>query len=417
MSATDVDKGLLEPAGGFLEACRPSDLVYFALNVGDGDTQLLLLPEHGPGERRAVVVDCIQAKKLFALLEALTDEDTGLIPKPVKSLLALVVATHPHDDHIAGMEALLRRFGKKHVREFWEPGYYHPSAAYLGMMRELEDLDVLHLQPASGTTRYLGQVKFTVLAPGVVLRSQFDSYGVNINNASIALKVEFPAARTIEKPRKRSLSRERSTQTLILGGDAQTRSWAQVIVDFPQLGPKNTEVTKALRRADGYEPLAADVFKVPHHGSKHGLNLELVEQVMPAVSIVSSVHDAGKYGFPHEVTQAALREALDPISSKPPGSGHRSDAELGILYTSSAEQTDGKPDPAKPLGTVALLVGAGGRREVWRFGDVVKDRIDLGAGRRMRAVGPSVATSHARSQTDPSPPRSGTAAARGGTTP
>src|SRR4051812_26674068 len=389
MSATDVDKGLFEPAGGFLEACRPSDLVYFALNVGDGDTQLLLLPEHGPGQRRVVVVDCIQAKKLFALLEALTDEDKGLIPERVESLLALVVATHPHDDHIAGMEALLHRFGKKHVREFWEPGYYHPSAAYLGMMRELEGRDVLHLQPASGTTRYLGQVKFTVLAPGVALRSQFDSYGVDINNASIALKLDYPAARTIEKPKKRSLSKGHSMQTLILGADAQTRSWAQVLVDFPQLGPHNTEVTRALRGAGGYEPLAADVFKVPHHGSKHGLNLELVEQVMPAVSIVSSVHDAGKYGFPHAVTQAALREALDPISSKPAGSDHKSDAELGILYTSSAEQRDGKPDPSKPLGTVALLLGGGSRREIWRFGDGEEDPIDLTAGRRMRAVGPA----------------------------
>src|SRR4051794_4174045 len=388
MSATDVERELLDEPGGFLDACRPDDLVYFALNVGDGDTQLLLLPEGRNGRRTCVVVDCIQAKKLFALLETLTDEATGLL-KPVEPLLELVVATHPHDDHISGMEALLRRFGEKHVREFWEPGYYHPSAAYLGMMRELEDLDVLHLQPASGTTRYLGQVKFTVLAPGVVLRSQFDSYGVDINNASIALKLDYPAARTIEKPKKRSLSKGHSMQTLILGADAQTRSWAQVLVDFPQLGPHNTEVTKALRRADGYEPLAADVFKVPHHGSKHGLNLELVEQVMPAVSIVSSVHDAGKYGFPHEVTQAALREALDPISSKPPGSDHKSDAELGILYTSSAEQRDGKPDPSKPVGTVALLLGGGSRREVWRFGDGEEDPIDLTAGRRMRAVGPA----------------------------
>jgi hypothetical protein len=400
MPATDVESGLLDPPGGFLEACLPSDLVYFALNVGDGDTQLLLLPEDAHGRRRCVVVDCIQAKKLFALLESLADADTGLLAE-VEPLLALVVATHPHDDHISGMEALLRRFGDRHIREFWEPGYYHPSAAYLGMMREIEDLDVLHLQPASGTTRHLGQVRFTVLAPGIVLRNQFDSYGVDINNASIALKVEFPAVRTIERPGKRSLLPARSTETLILGADAQTRSWAQVLVDFPQLGPQNTEVTRALRGAGGVEPLAADVFKVPHHGSKHGLNLELVEQVMPAISIVSSVHDAGRYGFPHAVTQAALREALDPISSRPPGSDHKSDAELGILYTSSAEQVDGKPDPSKPLGSVGLLVGPGGRREIWRFGDARDKPIDLASGRRMRAVGPEVTAQDAAEASAP----------------
>jgi hypothetical protein len=382
MPATDVDSSLLEPAGGFAAACRPTDLVYFALNVGDGDTQLLLLPEDKTGLRRGVVVDCIQAKKLFALVEALADPQVGLL-KQVAPLLSLVVATHPHDDHISGMPALLRRFGPEHVREFWEPGYYHPSASYLGMMRELEDLDgsVLHLQPASGTTRYLGQVKLTVLAPGIVLRNQFDSYGVDINNASIALKVEFPAARTYERAKDRSYMRLPTYQTLILGADAQTRSWSQVLVDFPQLGTQESAVTKALRKARGYEPLAADVFKVPHHGSKHGLNLELVETIGPAISIVSSVHDGGKYGFPHAVTQEALREGLDPISSKPPGSPHKSDPELRILYTSSREEAAGQP-----LGTVALVVGAGGRRDIWRFGDGAGDQIDLAGGRRVRAA-------------------------------
>jgi hypothetical protein len=386
MPATDVDSAFLEQPGGFVQACRPTDLVYFTLNVGDGDTQLLLLPQDRQGHRKCMVVDCIRANKLFALLDALADPQVGLLTE-VKPLLALVVATHPHDDHIAGMPALLRRFGSEHLHEFWEPGYYHPSASYLGMMRELEDLDALHLQPASGTTRYLGQVKLTVLAPGIVLRNQFDSYGVDINNASIALKIDFPAARTYERNKDRSYVRLPSTQTLILGADAQTRSWSQVLVDFPQLGPMNTAVTKAVRGAHGSEPLDAQVFKVPHHGSKHGLNLELVEEIRPAVSIVSSVHEGGRYGFPHAVTQAALREALDPISSKPAGSPHKSDSELSILYTSSSEETDGKPDTSKPMGSIALLVGVGGRREIWRFGDSPTDTIGLDNGRRIRAAG------------------------------
>jgi hypothetical protein len=234
-------------------------------------------------------------------------------------------------------------------------------------------------------------VKLTVLAPGIVLRNQFDSYGIDINNASIALKVEFPAARTYERAKDRSYMRLPTYQTLILGADAQTRSWGQVLVDFPQLGAEQTAVTKALRKARGYEPLLADVFKVPHHGSKHGLNLELVEQIRPAISIVSSVHDGGRYGFPHAVSQEALREGLDPISSDPPGTQHKTDPELRILYTSSREETGGKAGEGKPLGTVALLVGAGGRREIWRFGDEATDPIDLANGRRVRAEPAAVA--------------------------
>jgi hypothetical protein len=383
MPATDVPGGLLGDAGGFAASVKPTDLVYFALNVGDGDAQLMLLPADSQGRRRAIVVDCIRAEKLFALLEELVA--AGLLPE-VAPLLALVVATHPHDDHIAGMPSLLRRFGRTgHVAEFWEPAYYHPSGAYLEMMRELEDLHSIdHLQPASGTTRYIGLVKITVLAPSVALRSRFDSYGININNASIALKVEFPAKRTFQRGNDRTYLRLPTTQSLILGADAQTESWGEVLHDFPQLGPASTAVTTALRRARGHEPLNAAVFKVPHHGSKHGLNLELVEAIRPAISIVSSVHAGGRYHFPHDVTQSALREAIDPISSKPEDH-HRPDPELNILYTASRE-VDAKKNGKEvgPLGTVGLLVGAGGRREIWRFGDEPTDEVDLGKGRPMR---------------------------------
>jgi beta-lactamase superfamily II metal-dependent hydrolase len=380
MPATDVGSSLIGQTGDFVAACRPTDLVYFALNVGDGDTQLLLLPENRDGLRRCVVVDCIRAPKLFALLEALVA--AGLL-REVEPLIEIVVATHPHDDHIAGMPALLRRFGDRHVGEVWESGYYHPSAAYLEMMRELEDRDIATLQPAAGTTRHLGQVKLTVLAPGISLRSRFDSYGVNINNASIALRVEFPAARTYERAADRTYLKLPTTQSLILGADAQTLSWSQVLVDFPQLDAEKSAVTTALRRARGFTPLDAQVFKVPHHGSKHGLNLELVESIRPAVSIVSSVRKGGRYDFPHEVSQAALREALDPVSSKP-GTAHRDDSDLNILYTGSFEVgADGTE--RGPLGTIALLVGAGGRREIWRFRDAPAQSISLAAGRPMRA--------------------------------
>jgi hypothetical protein len=96
------------------------------------------------------------------------------------------------------------------------------------------------------------------------------------------------------------------------------------------------------------------------------------------------------------VTQAALREALNPISSKP-GSTHDSDAKLGILYTSSAELENDKPDPDKPLGSIAVVLGAAGRREIWRFGDAPDKTIDLHGGRRMKAVGPPE-TAHAAAE-------------------
>jgi hypothetical protein len=118
------------------------------------------------------------------------------------------------------------------------------------------------------------------------------------------------------------------------------------------------------------------VFKVPHHMSKHGLSLELVEQVSPALSLVSSVAGGGKYNFPHTVSQDALREALQATSS---GKVKRkADHELGIHYTSAHDDT------GKPLGTIAVVMSPAGERTVWRFGDQPRDAVDLSAARRLK---------------------------------
>jgi beta-lactamase superfamily II metal-dependent hydrolase len=39
------------------------------------------------------------------------------------------------------------------------------------------------------------------------------------------------------------------------------------------------------------------VLKVSHHASKHGVNLELVERIKPALTLVSSVAAAGRTAF------------------------------------------------------------------------------------------------------------------------
>src|SRR6266511_1822784 len=108
-------------AGDFAADCSPDDLVYFLLNVGDGDAQLVLLPAEQDGTRPALV-------------EALSQ--TPLLPAR-HDLFPVVVGTHPHEDHIAGMPEFLDDLGD-FVREYGEPRYYHPSASYMETMRALE---------------------------------------------------------------------------------------------------------------------------------------------------------------------------------------------------------------------------------------------------------------------------------------
>lgn len=357
--------------GDFLADVERDDLVYFLVNVGDGDTQLVLLPGAEDGSRQTLVVDNATDRKLPALVEHLAEKQ---LLREHPKLFAVVAATHPHEDHIGGMDVFIERFWEL-IDDFWEPGYYHPSPSYLGMMRALEDNRVRHTQPTSGMTRFVGQAKITVLSPSMELRNRFDSYGVDINNASLALRLEFPASRVEQRGADRQFLRLSRRQSLILGGDSQTQSWAQVMADFPELRRDRSPAAEAIGKARGYEPLSADVFKVSHHGSKHGVNLELVELIDPKLTLFSSVAGGGKYNFPHAVSQEAIREAVEPTTSS--GKPHSPDYELGLLYTAD------KDEAGDALGSIAIVMSPNGRkRNVWRFLDGSGSEIDIGQARQ-----------------------------------
>jgi beta-lactamase superfamily II metal-dependent hydrolase len=364
--------------GGFLASIRPHHLVFFLLNVGDGDQQVLLLPEDPNGERRLIVVDVAKKHRTEALIAAL--EQAGLVAaadpqdeRPDGSI-ALVVATHPHSDHIGGMADLLET-QKGRIDEFWDPGYFHTTQAYHSMMGKVEGNEFLsYAQPTAGYRKWIGSALVTVLAPSVQLRNRFDTYGTEINDASITLRIEFPAARVVLRGGGRELLEDPNTTALILGADAQTASWAFVETDFPELHTTNNEAAKAIRAATGADSLKAKVLKVSHHGSKHGVNLELVERINPTLMLVSSTADGARHHFPHLLAQEALREAKDSVA----GSGRERDTndwELGILYTSDQE------DDGTMLGSIAVVMGRG-RATVWRFGDDRNDMVDLDQGRR-----------------------------------
>lgn len=379
--------------GAFIESCRehPEHLLYFVLNVGDGDTQLLVLPEETIDNsvlRRMIVIDVATTGKLPALINSLNEagivpglDTAGLFPFPI------VVCTHPHDDHLSGMPEFLHKFGKQ-VKDFWEPGYYHPSGAYVETMVELEKhKEIDRLQPASGTVRYLGPVKITILTPGVGLKNRFDTYGVNVNDSSISLKLSFPATRVAKIPAPGGLPDDRKylrlndPWSLLLGADAQTTAWAQATVDFPELKQQDSALARELGAARGSDYLRAHILKIPHHASKHGVNIELIERVQPWAVLVSSVGGGGKYNFPHQLALEATREAIQPSTTN--AAPHKPDYQLGIHYTGGLENTgDGS---TQPLGSIAIMIPPkrGSQPELWRFMDRPQAKIVLETARQM----------------------------------
>jgi beta-lactamase superfamily II metal-dependent hydrolase len=379
MPATDLpDTRLGQPSPGSLVAAMvPTALAHITVNVGDADTQLLLLPADDQGQRRLVIVDAIRADKLRALIGEL---DQAGVLGPAGPQVEIVVATHPHADHIRGIPAILDAYASSDP-EVWEPGYRHASGMYLDILDRVARHRLSRSVVSAGTTRFIDQTRITVLAPGVSLQRRYDTYGVDINNASVCLKIDYPATQVLRKVSELGATNTFVDydigQTLILGADAQMLSWAHVLTDFPQLGPEKTIVSQALKIAGGATPLGADVFKVPHHGSKHGLTLELVEAIKPKVSVVSSGHSGGRHHFPHDVAMAQLREAINARATQP-GVLHDPDDQLAVLYTGSTVDPGGAP-----AGSVCTICHLGAPREIWRLMDAAAAPIDLDHARRM----------------------------------
>jgi competence protein ComEC len=239
-------------------AMRP--LKIHVLDVGHGDTIILEMPK-GANETIFGVVDCV---KYDSVVKQYLD-------KLGAKHLAFVVATHPHDDHISGIEALLRAYQGK-VGEFWDSGFIHYSDTYLDLLTYVEGRDDLIVEFIdSGSITRFGKVKLNVLAPPDRLLIDAGK-ATNVNNASIVIRVEYGKSK------------------ILLSGDAQFGSWSHM-------------------RINHKDELRAQALKVAHHGSKHGNFLEALEIVNPNYAIISAGNrDLEK--FPHKSTIEALKEVV-----------------------------------------------------------------------------------------------------------
>ena len=246
------------------------------LNVGNGDSIIVELPEVN-GSRSHIVVDCKRKKKTIDYLGNLD-----------ASHLRLVVATHPHSDHIDGLCGVLRDY-RGNVEEFWDSGFRHDSDTWADLVTYLDANNDIHfLRPTSGLSTNLSGVMVTVLAPSITLRNRYDSYGVNINNSSIVLKLEY------------------QERVVILAADAQWDSWAKMTEEFPHF-ERTTDPIQHVQLDEEYNPLDCDFLKVPHHGSKHGTSLEAIERVSPSYTAISCMFQQNRQ-FPHSLARDIIEE-------------------------------------------------------------------------------------------------------------
>jgi DNA internalization-related competence protein ComEC/Rec2 len=224
------------------------------LDVGQGDAILL---ESARGSRLLVDGGPDPDRLLVALDERIPAWDRRL---------DVVVLTHPHEDHVAGLAALLERYA---VGRVFEPGMHGPGPGWQAWDAELADDAIPRGHLFTGGRLRLDEVGLTVLWPdrGAVPLEPADT-GTGINNVSIVLLGEVGRRR------------------FILAGDIE----------------------------EGIDPILlqrgiprVDVLKVAHHGSATASTDAFLDAARPAVA-VASAGTGNRYGHPAPGTLARLRE-------------------------------------------------------------------------------------------------------------
>ena len=286
------------------------------LDIGQGDAILL----QGPNGGRMLVDTGPDPDRLLALLDA-------RVPAWDRRL-DLVVLTHPHEDHVAGLALLLDRY---RIGEIIEPGMVGPGPGDVAYRRRLAELGRDSRVVAAGDRLWLDGIILNVHWPmrGTVPIRPADS-GTAINNVSIVLELEFGQRR------------------MLFTGDIEEQ------ID-PQL------LAAGIARPN--HPL--DVLKVAHHGSRTATTDVFVERAAPRVAIVSAGY-GNPYGHPSPQTVARLKESGAQL--------FRTDLDGSVEITTDGKdlvaRTDGgRPLPQRPSPTPVRGVGfcpvpatTGGRR-------------------------------------------------------
>ena len=292
-----------------------NDLIIHVLNVGFGDNILIEFPVDENGKRNYGLVDCYNSKKTIDYIKKLNPNTTG------KILFKFVCATHPHYDHIKGIKKILENKNYE-IMEFWDCGFRHYSKTYRDILLTLQKSKIKMVRVSSGMEFYHNKVRISVLSPSVALRNRYATYGVDMNNASVVLRIEhhkddvlYIKSKEYEGFESKEDIRKAGKSVVILAGDSEFDSWTHISQEYPKL-EKTKEHKPLVKEMLNY--LSCSLIKVSHHGSMHSAPLDIYEKMSPKTAIISTKQKISSKTignniltrdlFPHDLTTIALEE-------------------------------------------------------------------------------------------------------------
>jgi competence protein ComEC len=196
--------------------------------------------------------------------ETILDKLSKYMPWNDKKI-ELMVLTHPHADHLNGLNQVLKRY---QVDEIWLTGVIDTSSFYLQFLNLLKEKQIpSKIIFACGEKKPTGctdEVSWSENLKAKVLWPEENLEGKkidNLNNSSIVLKLD------------------NNGQKILLMGDAEEEVEDELLVS---LESKNY--------------LSAEILKVSHHGSSTASSEEFLRAVAPARAIISVGEN--DYGLP-----------------------------------------------------------------------------------------------------------------------
>ncbi len=272
---------------GFLAGCRKSTppspppvqltgkiLSIFAIDVGQGDSLLIVTPE-----KKAILID--------AGLNKAGERVVAFLKEKGISQLDLVVASHPHADHIGGMRDVLNAIP---VKNFLDSGQEHPTATYTKMLETVKErVGKLTVAKAGQKFNLDNGIVLSVLGPRQPWLTNVSGSEINAN--SVILRLEY------------------GKFSMIFTGDSEDETEARLIEDGANL--KST------------------VLKVAHHGSRYASKDNFLRRVQPEAALISCGAD-NDYGHPTQPTLDRLRAMNVKV--------YRTDLEGDLTVTSNGDQ-------------------------------------------------------------------------------
>lgn len=196
------------------------------------------------------------------------------------STLKYIIATHPHEDHIGGLAAVIQSFTIENVIM---PDVTTTTQTFEDLLTAIKEKGLTITRPVYGDKYEINGAAFTILAP-----NNNSSY-CELNDYSVVIKLV------------------NGSNSFLFTGDAEEQSESEMLFMNSSL-------------------LESDVLKVGHHGSSGSTSQAFLDAVNPAYAVISVGAD-NTYGHPAQTT-------LDKVAAKGV-SLFRTDQQGDIIATSN----------------------------------------------------------------------------------